>query len=55
MLLVNEATNKAAAVSDMNKPMRSEYGIRTSRITATGGGTASNTSPVVAHVNGLPW
>lgn len=28
--------------------------LRTSMITATGGGTASNTSPVVAHVKGLP-
>jgi hypothetical protein len=55
-LLVIEATQKAVAVHDMISWLRlREYEItRTSMITATGGGTASNTSPVVAHVNGLP-
>jgi len=51
-LLVIEATQKAVVVQDMMP--RPRLRLRTSRITATGGGTASNTSPVVTHVNGLP-
>ena len=54
-----EGTNKTVEVPDMSKsiscPGLGEYGIRTSRITATGGGIAPNTSPVVAHVKGLLW
>ena len=54
-LLEIEETNKAVVVQNMNKPGLRDYEIRTSRITAVGGDIASNTSPVVAHVNGLLW
>jgi len=53
VLLVGEGMNKSAVRLGMYTPMR-KYEMRTSRITATGGGKASNTSPVVAHVIGLP-
>ena len=54
-LLEIEETNKAVVVQNMNKPGLRDYEIRTSRITTVGGGITSNTSPVVAHVNGLLW
>ena len=54
-LLEIEETNEAVVVQNMNKPILARTEIHTSRITAVGGGMTSNTSPVVAHVNGLLW